>query len=97
MHARVITLCPRRGQKERVIRICEDVVTPAAERQKGFSGLLVMSDDETDKILGITIWDTKADMLANEDGEYLQEQIGNLILFLAEPPVIKHHAVEVWS
>jgi heme-degrading monooxygenase HmoA len=97
MHARVNILRPKGDQKQQVLRICEDVVAPAAERPKGFCGLLVLSDVEADRILGITLWDTEADMLAGERGEYLQEQISNLILFLAEPPVIEHHAVDVMS
>jgi heme-degrading monooxygenase HmoA len=97
MHARIITLCPKAGQKERVLRICEEVVTPAAERQKGFCGLLLMSDAEVDRFLGVTLWDTEADMLAGEHGGYLQEQIGNLILFLAGPPVIRHHVVDIMA
>jgi heme-degrading monooxygenase HmoA len=97
MHAQVSILRPKGDQKEQVLRICEDVLAPAAERQKGFCGLLVMSDVEADKILGITLWDTEADMLAGEHGEYLQEQISKLILFLAEPPVIEHHVVDVMS
>jgi heme-degrading monooxygenase HmoA len=97
MHVRITTLRPKSGQKERVLRICEDVVTPAAERQKGFCGLLITSNPKTDKILGISIWDSESDMLATESGEYLQEQIGNLILYLAEAPVIEHHVVEVMS
>ena len=80
-----------------MLRICEDVLAPSTERQKGFCGLLVMSDVEAYRVLGITLWDTEADMLAGEHGEYLQEQISNLILFLAEPPVIEHHLVDVMS
>jgi heme-degrading monooxygenase HmoA len=83
MHARASILRPKSGQKEQVLRICEDVLAPATGRQKGFCGLLVMSEVEADRVLGITLWDTEADMLT---GEHLQEQISNLILFLAEPP-----------
>jgi heme-degrading monooxygenase HmoA len=95
MHARVSILRPKGGQKDQVLRICEDVLAPSTERQKGFCGLLVMSDVEADRVLGITLWDTKADMLAGERGEYLQEQISNLILFLAEPPVMEHLLADV--
>ena len=95
MHARIITLCPKVGQKERVLRICEDVVTPAAERQKGFCGLLLMSDDEADNLLDVTLWDTEADMLASEHEDFFQEQIGKLILFLSRPPTIRHHVVDI--
>jgi hypothetical protein len=59
--------------------------------------MLVMSDVEADRVLGITLWDTEADMLAGERGEYLQEQISNLILFLAEPPVMEQLVVDVMS
>ena len=59
--------------------------------------MLVMSEVEADRVLGITLWDTEADMLAGEHGEYLQEQISMLILFLAEPPVIEHLLVDVMS
>ena len=97
MHARVSILHPKGDQKEQVLRICEDVLAPAAERQKGFCGLLVMSDVEADRVLGITLWDTEAEMLAGERGEYLQEQISNLIIFLAELPVIEHLLVDVMS
>ena len=97
MYARITTLCPKVGQKERVLQICEDVVTPVAERQKGFCGLLLMSDHEVDNLLGITLWDTEEDMLAGEHGEYLQEQISHVIHFLAGPPLIGHLAVDVMS
>ena len=97
MHAQVSILRPKGDRKEQVLRICEDVLAPTAERQKGFCGLLVMSDVEADRVLGITLWDTEADMLAGEHGEYLQEQISNLILFLAEPPEIEHLLVDVMS
>jgi hypothetical protein len=56
-----------------------------------------MSDVEAERVLGITLWDTEADMLAGERGEYLQEQISNLILFLAEPPVMEQLVVDVMS
>jgi quinol monooxygenase YgiN len=95
MHARITTLCPKDGQKERVIRICEDVVTPVAEKQKGFCGFLLMSENEVDDLLGVTLWDTEADMLATERGEYLQEQISHVIHFLAGPPLIRHRIVDV--
>jgi heme-degrading monooxygenase HmoA len=97
MHARVSILRPKGGQKEQVLRICEEVLAPSSEIQKGFCGLLVMSDVEADRVLGITLWDTEADMLTGEHGEYLQEQISNLILFLAEPPVMEQLVVDVMS
>lgn len=82
---------------DRVIRICQEVVIPAAERQEGFVGAMLTSSSEANKALGITLWDTEADKLASESGEYLQEQVARLITLLAGPPAIEHHRVDVLS
>lgn len=97
MHARISTLRPREGELEQVVRICREVVIPAAERQEGFLGSMLTSSSEAGKVLSISLWDTEADMLATESGEYLQEQVARLITLLAGPPTIEHHRVDVLS
>lgn len=70
MHARTGTLYPRIEDYERMLATLRETVVPAAERQPGF---VVMGNGEQVKIVGITLWNTEADMLASEEGEYLQE------------------------
>ena len=52
-------------------------VMPAVERQPGF---VVMGNREELEIVGINLWNTKADVLSSEEGEYLQERIGEVLL-----------------
>jgi quinol monooxygenase YgiN len=97
MNARITTLRARDGQLDRVLRLITEVAMPAAERQEGFAALIVMSNRGANKILTTSLWETEADMLASEDGEYLQEQISRFVVLLAGPPEIEHFRVDAMS
>ena len=86
MRARAGTLYPRAENFDRVLATLREVVVPAAERQPGFAGFVVMGNREQLKIVGLTLWSTEADMLASEEGEYLQEQISKVLPLLRRPP-----------
>lgn len=89
MHARIGTLYPRAEDYDRALTTLREVVVPAAERQPGFAGFVVMGRREELKIVGITLWNTEADMLASEEGEYLQEQISKVLLLSKSPPTFE--------
>lgn len=95
MHARVGTLHPRAEDYDRVLTTLREVVVLAAERQPGFAGFVVMGRREEGKIVGVTFWNTEADMLASEEGEYLQEQISKVLPLLKRPPTFE--AFEVYT
>lgn len=95
MRARTGTLYPRAENYDRVLATLREVVVPAAERQPGFAGFMVMGSREELKIVGITLWSTEADMLASEEGEYLQEQISKVLPLLKLPP--EFESLEVYT
>ena len=97
MHARIVTLQVREGKLDRVVQILQQIVLPAASRQPGFAGLVVMSDREAYKGLSTSLWHSEADMLASEQAEYFQEQISRLITLLSGPPIIEQYEVEALS
>lgn len=97
MHARALTLRVREGNLDRVLYILKDVVIPAAERQEGFAAFIVMSDQEANRVVGTSLWETEADMLASERAEYFQEQISRVISLLRGPPQIEHYQVVALS
>jgi quinol monooxygenase YgiN len=97
MHARVITHRAREGNLDRVIQIIRENIAPAARRQPGFFAFVVMSDPDTGIVVSTSYWNTEADMLASENAEYLQEQIGRLITLLRGPPAIKRYGVDLMS
>jgi heme-degrading monooxygenase HmoA len=68
---------------------------PAAERQKGFKGVLLLTNPNTEKSIGITLWETEADMKAGEASGYYQEQVAKVASLLAGPPVLEHYEVSV--
>jgi len=97
MHARIVTLHVREGNLDQVVRIFRQIVLPAANRQPGFAGLVVMSDRGVGKVLSTSLWHSEADLLASEEAEYFLEQISRLITLLSRPPIIEHYEVDAVS
>ena len=95
MHARSGTLYPRPGEFDYVLRLLRDTVALAAQRDPGFSGMLLMNDRKAGRIVGITLWESEADMRASAEGEYLQEQVSRVITHLRRPPEFEHYEIEV--
>ena len=79
------------------ITLIAKISVPFGERQEGFNGFVVKSDRGANKILSTTLWNTEADMLAGESGEYFQDQIGRVVILLAGPPLIEHYRVDIVS
>ena len=95
MHARVGTLHPRPGAFDHVLQLVRDTVNPAAQKEPGFGGMLVMNNRQAGKVIGVTLWESEADMVASERGEYLQEQISRVIAHLKRPPEFEDYEVEI--
>lgn len=95
MHSRMATLYPRSGNFDHVLRLLRDTVTPAAQKEPGFSGMLVMHNRQAGKVVGITLWESEDDMLASEASEYLQDQVSRLITYLRRPPEFEYYGMEM--
>jgi len=97
MHARVVTVKSQVDKMKDGIKIYTDSVLPAARQQKGFKGLILLTDSKTGKSITMTLWDTEADMVTGESSGYFKEQIGKFMQILTEPPVMEHYEVSVQS
>jgi heme-degrading monooxygenase HmoA len=95
MHARVVTTQLQPGKTDEAIRVYRDSVVPAARKQKGFKGGLLLTDRATGKGISIALWETEADMKATETSGYLQEQIAKFGALFAAPPVRETFEVTV--
>ena len=95
MHARVVLTQLQPGKTDESIRIYRDSVVPAAKKQKGFKGGLLLTDRNTGKGISVSLWDTEADMKASETSGYYQQQIGKFAGILAGPPVRETYEVSV--
>jgi len=95
MNARVTTVQVRPDKMDEAIGIYRDSVTPAAQQQKGFKGLLMLTDRNTGKGISIALWETEADMTAGESSGYFQQQLAKFKDILSAPPVREQYEVSV--
>jgi len=86
MFARTVVMQGRPETIDEAKRIFSESVIPAAKQQKGFKGLLYLTDPVTGKGMSVTLWETEADMKAGEGSGYLQEQIAKFGPLLVGPP-----------
>jgi heme-degrading monooxygenase HmoA len=86
---------PRFSSFDYVLRYMRDTVTLAAQREPGFNGIVVMNDRKAGKVVGITLWESEAEMLTSAEGEYLQEQTSRIIGHLRRPPGFENYEIEV--
>ena len=74
MFARVSHFQILPGKMDEVVRIYQDSVVPAARQQKGFKGGYVLADRDTGKGISIALWETEADMKADEGSGFYQQR-----------------------
>ena len=86
MFSRLVTLQLQAGKTEEAVRVYRDSVIPAAKKQHGFKGALLLTDASTGKVFSITEWETEADMKAGETSGYYQEQINKFGQILKGTP-----------
>jgi heme-degrading monooxygenase HmoA len=87
MYARVTLAQLQPGKLKELIQFLRDNVVPAAQQQQGFKGLLVLTDENTNKGIAIALWETEADMAASEasDGYYTVQIARGARFFAASP------------
>jgi heme-degrading monooxygenase HmoA len=86
MFSRTVTLQIQPGKTDEAVRIYRDSVIPAAKKQHGFKGALLLTDSHAAKVIGITQWETEADMKASETSGYYQEQAAKFGQILTSTP-----------
>jgi heme-degrading monooxygenase HmoA len=86
MYARMTTFHVQPSTIDDVLRIVRDAF-PITKQQRGFKSGLALADYTSGKVIGITLWETEADMLANEANGYYREQVGKIGSFLVDQPL----------
>jgi hypothetical protein len=95
MYARVTTVQFPADRVDEAIRIYRDSVVPSAKQQKGFKGVLYLTDRSTGKTMAIFLAETEADLTATETSGYLQEQAAKFAHIEAGQPTVEHFEVGV--
>jgi len=87
MYARVTLAELHPGKVDELLQFLRDNVVPAAQAQQGFKGLLLMTDENTNKGIAVGLWETVADLVASEASDgYYTVQLARGTHFFAAPP-----------
>jgi len=87
MHAKVVTFQIKPGRQEEVDRLFNEVIVPAAKKQKGFRGGMLLTDPGTGKATSVALWETEEDIKESERSGFYQEWVAKLGDALSMPPV----------
>lgn len=95
MFARTTRLQLQPGKMDEFKRVFHDVIAPALQRQPGFRSITLLTDDATDKVLGMSQWATEADLIAIQIDSVNQQLLAALRPLVSEPPVQESYAVSL--
>lgn len=93
MWARVTTSQVDPAKLEEEKRIFEEEVVPVSKDIKGFQGALSLRDSSTGKVIVVTLWETKEDMLDSEESGFWKEQVDHFTAIMTGPPQKDHYEV----
>ena len=69
-----------------VVRLYDESVVPVLKQQKGYKGVLVLTDDTTNKCYILGLWETDKDAKAFETSGTFQAQVAKFAELFAERP-----------
>jgi heme-degrading monooxygenase HmoA len=88
MYARVTLAQLQPGKLDELLQFLGENVVPAVQAQQGFKGLLLLTDETTNKGIAVALWETEADRVASEASDgYYTVQLARGAHFFAAPPV----------
>jgi heme-degrading monooxygenase HmoA len=80
---------------DEMVKLYSESVVPAAKSQKGYLGILLLTDQTTGKAISIALWESEEDAIANEKSGYYQEQVAKFKDYFTAPPVREGYEVSV--
>jgi heme-degrading monooxygenase HmoA len=95
MFARFTIVQVKPEKIDETIKLYEESVVPGAKKQKGYQGIYLFTDRSTGKGYSISLWDSEADAVANEQSGYYKEQVNRFMEYFAAPPVQEGYEVVI--
>ena len=96
MFARMTTAHANAANYDEALAEVENTFLPAAQGQPGYRGFVLLADRDNNQLIGISLWETEADMQASggESG-YYQERLAHFGQLLAHPATTAIYTVAV--
>ena len=95
MFARLTIVQVKQDDVDNVIKLYGDTVVPAAKSQKGYKGILMLTDRKTGKGISISMWESEQDAIANDKSGYYQQQVERFKDYFTKPPVQEGYEVSI--
>ena len=96
MHARMTVAHAQPDRFDEAVAAVEEAFLPAAKEQPGYRGFLLLTDRATRQLVGISLWETEADLNASGGGGgYYRQRMTDFVGYLTEPPTTTTHEVAV--
>ena len=87
MHARMTVAQAQPDRFDEAVAAVQETLLPAAREQPGYGGFLLLTDRATQQLVGISLWETEADVQASGGaGGYYREQMARFVDLLVAPP-----------
>ncbi len=96
MNARVTYIDGEPDRIDDVIGQVESDVLPTLKDQDGFKGFTVLADRSSGRLIGISFWESEADVQASGGGSgYYRQRMADFAGLLVSPPTTTTHEVAV--
>jgi quinol monooxygenase YgiN len=96
MHARMTVAYAQPDHFDEARAAVQEAFLPAAQAQPGYAGFLLLTDRETQQLVGISFWESEADMQSSGGtGGYYQQRMDAFAQLLTAPPTTTTHEVAV--
>ena len=96
MHARMTVAQVQPGRFEEAVAAVQDAFFPAAREQPGYRGFLLLTDRAQQQLVGISLWETEADVQTSGGASgYYQQRMADFVGLLVGPPTTTTHEVAV--
>ena len=87
MHARMTVAQAQPDRFDEAVAAVQETFLPAAREQPGYGGFLLLTDRAMQQLVGISLWETEADVQASGGaGGYYQERMARFVDLLVAPP-----------
>lgn len=94
-YARVTVTQMKPEKLDDAVKIYQESVVAEAKKQKGYRGVILLSDYKTGKGYSIAIWNSEEDAIANEQSGYYKGQVDKFKDIMTAKPVREGYTVTV--
>ncbi len=96
MHARMTVTQAQPDRFAEAVAAVQDAFVPAAREQSGYRGFLLLTDRDRQQLVGISLWETEADLQSSGSGAgYYQERMASFAELLVSSPTTTTHEVAI--